>query len=117
LAVRSKSQNSSRTRRTHSNPNLPVTEISINGNEFEAVLRDSLRNLHHRTQPLQFKLQFKEFERSQFEEERRREVEARSNQFEEGEDQNTDLFSVSILIERTRGLFKDLCSNLQTKTR
>jgi hypothetical protein len=54
--------------------------------------------------------------RSQFEEERRREIEARS-QFEEEEDQNTDLFSVSKLTRRSRSLLKDLSFESPNKSR
>ena len=53
---------------------------------------------------LQFKHKIEEIVRSQFEEERRREIEARSNQFEEEEDQNTDLFSVSKAYQKKQKL-------------
>jgi hypothetical protein len=65
---------------------------------------------------LQFKHKSEEIVRSQFEEERRREIEARS-QFEEEEDQNTDLFSVSKLTRRSRSLLKDLSFESPNKSR
>jgi hypothetical protein len=66
---------------------------------------------------LQFKHKSEEIVRSQFEGERRREIEARSNQFEEEEDQNTDLFSVSKLTRRSRSLLKDLSFESPNKSR
>jgi hypothetical protein len=69
---------------------------------------------------LQFKHKSEEVVRSQFERERRREEEARSNQFEEGEDQNTDLFSVLKAYqnnqERTQDPFVRISKQIQVNT-